>query len=250
MRWFVGAKSTKSLSIVTAVAVGIGLLVSIPRLVLANTDIYTFVCNEAMTTGSTVNITNPQSDRTVTNSSVTISGTVNVASSIEVYIDDVYSSTIPIGLAQETFTTTVSLNVGTHTIKLAANPTCGSEVGTDQIVLTLVETGGNSNPPADPPGKPTGGTTTNVGDQPDQAGQSLDLAGTPEIEVDKGPSTGVWPVDFIIEQSRGNPIAFSAYSLAGIVGIFVIWRSINTLGITKGVLDSKYITRLFFRKKP
>lgn len=249
MRWFVGAKSVKNLSIVTAVAVGIGLLVSIPRIVSANTDIYTFVCNEAMTSGSTVVITDPQSDRTVTNSSVTISGTVNVASSIEVYIDDVYSSTVPIGLSQNTFTTTVSLNVGTHTIKLYANPTCGSEVGTDAIVLTMRDNG-NGNPPSNPPGKPTGGTTTNVGDQPDQAGQRLDLSGTPEIEVDKGPSTGLWPVDYIIEQSRGNPLAFSAYSLAGLAGIFVIWRSINNLGIVKGVLDSKYITRLFFRKKP
>ncbi|MGB2787593.1 MAG: hypothetical protein WBB94_04405 [Candidatus Saccharimonadaceae bacterium] len=249
MRWFVGAKSTKSLSIVTAVAVGIGLLVNIPRTVSANTDIYTFVCNEAMTSGSTVNITNPQSDRTVTNSNVTISGTVNVTSSIEVYIDDVYNSTVPIGLAQETFSTTVSLNVGTHTIKLYANPTCGSEVGTDEIVLTMRDNG-NGNPPANPPGKPTGGTTTNVGDQPDQAGQSLDLAGTPKIEIDKGPSTGLWPVDLIIEQSRGNPLAFTAYSLTGVVGVFVIWRSLNTLGITKGVLDSKYINRLFFRKKP
>src|SRR3990167_2389805 len=69
---------------------------------------------------STVMIVEPASDSIVTEAAVQLSGSVSQANQIEVYVDDIFDHTIPLGIAQTSFTGVVQMTQGTHTLKLVA----------------------------------------------------------------------------------------------------------------------------------
>ncbi len=88
------------------------------------------------TTGSTISIASPSSDSTVNKASFLVSGSVSGATQIEVRIDDAYNSTIPVAPAQTEFLFTVTLTMGTHTIKVIANDVCAVRDDAASLVVT------------------------------------------------------------------------------------------------------------------
>jgi|GEM_PF-4798554 len=98
------------------------------------TTITTVVCGPL--TGSMVSITSPASDSTVNQASFLVSGMVSGATQIEVRIDDVYNSTIPVSVGQTQYLVTVTLTTGTHTIKVIANDICAVKNDEASLVVT------------------------------------------------------------------------------------------------------------------
>lgn len=92
------------------------------------------VCGDGA--GAQLTITNPVSDSTVDHPNVEIAGTVAEASQIEITIDNEYDSTVPLDPQQTTFSTTVQLAAGTHTISLVANDICQVQNATASVVIT------------------------------------------------------------------------------------------------------------------
>lgn len=95
---------------------------------------------------SSVTITQPVSDSTVTEATVPLAGTVGQANQIEVYIDEIFDHTIPIAFGQTSFSDAIQLSQGTHTIKLVAINICPGANGTASSVVTyepLPNTGGD-----------------------------------------------------------------------------------------------------------
>jgi hypothetical protein len=93
------------------------------------------VCNS--NSGAVVTVASPVSDSTVNQPTFLVSGSVTSATQIEVRIDDVYNSTISIGLSQTQFLFSVTLTQGTHTISLLANDVCAVHDGTANLVITF-----------------------------------------------------------------------------------------------------------------
>lgn len=85
---------------------------------------------------SSLTITQPVSDSTVTEASVPLAGTVNQANQIEVYIDEIFDHTIPVGVGQTSFSDAIQLAQGTHTIKLVAINICPGPNGSASSVVT------------------------------------------------------------------------------------------------------------------
>lgn len=84
---------------------------------------------------STIVLMQPVSDSIVTSPSVTLQGTVQQASQIEIRVDGVFDSTLPISIGQTAFSGTVALAQGTHTISLTAVNMCsGTNVATSAVV--------------------------------------------------------------------------------------------------------------------
>ena len=84
---------------------------------------------------STIVLIQPVSDSVVTSPSVTLQGTVQQASQIEIRVDGVFDSTIPISVGQTAFSGTVALAQGTHTISLTAVNLCsGTNIDTSVVV--------------------------------------------------------------------------------------------------------------------
>lgn len=107
----------------------------------AGTTIGVTLCGAA----STVTLSTPTSDTVVASPLVAISGTVAQANQIEVYIDDVLDSLIPLSVGQTSFNGSVQLASGTHTIKVIAVHNCGTTNGSDLAIVTYQPpAGGNS----------------------------------------------------------------------------------------------------------
>lgn len=104
---------------------------------------------------STITIDTPVSDSVVTNPTVQLSGSVTQASQIEIEIDDEFDSSIQLNMGQISYSGSVQLPVGTHTIKVTAVSVCPSASGTATSVVTFEA----------PPQTPSTGssTPTNVG---------------------------------------------------------------------------------------
>ncbi len=106
--------------------------------------------------GSAVTLTQPVSDSTVTEATVPLAGSVTQANQIEVYIDDVFDSVIPLTLGQSTFTGSAQIVQGTHTIKVVAIDICSGVNGTFSSIVTY-------EPPPDTVPSTGGETPTDVG---------------------------------------------------------------------------------------
>jgi hypothetical protein len=85
---------------------------------------------------STVTLTNPVSDSVVTDPSVPIAGTTSQSSQIVVSVDDVFDSVIPLSIGQSSFTGSVQIAQGTHTIKVVAISSCPGTDGSASSVVT------------------------------------------------------------------------------------------------------------------
>jgi len=81
-------------------------------------------------------ITSPASDTIVDTTPVKVTGSVMSISQIDVSLDDVYNSTIAIAAGESQFETLVSLEPGTHTIKLLAYDSCAQQTHEDSFVIS------------------------------------------------------------------------------------------------------------------
>lgn len=86
---------------------------------------------------STITVSQPESDSIVNDSSVTIKGGVSQSTQIEVALDDVFDSVVPLNLGQTTYEAAVNVTPGTHTIKLTAINACESgQDASTTLILT------------------------------------------------------------------------------------------------------------------
>ncbi len=108
---------------------------------------------------SMVTLVHPVSDSVVTSTTVPIDGTVNQASQIEIRIDGVFDSVIPLAIGQTTFSGSVQIASGTHTIEATALNVCAGPNGTASAVVTYT-------PPPQTPSTGTGTPTTVEGVSP------------------------------------------------------------------------------------
>jgi hypothetical protein len=148
------------------------------------------------TTASTVSLTAPVSDSVVANPTVPLSGTVTQASQIEVYIDDIFDSVIPLSMGQTSFSGSVQLASGTHTIKVVAINTCPGSNGSDSAVVTY-----QPPPNEESSGSGSSGTTSSSGAQtPTQVGgvqiggESLSESTTPSKAESPSPLKAFEPI--------------------------------------------------------
>jgi hypothetical protein len=129
------------------------------------------------TTTSTVSLIAPVSDSVVTNPTVPLSGTVTQASQIEVYIDDIFDSVIPLSMGQTSFSGSVQLASGTHTIKVVAINTCPGSNGSDSAVVTY-----QPPPNEESSGSGSSGTTSSSGAQTPTRVGGVQIGGEPLSE--------------------------------------------------------------------
>lgn len=107
------------------------------------------------TNASTITLDAPVSDSVVTAPTVALSGSVTQSSQVEVRVDGAFDSTIQLSVGQTTYSGSVQLTPGTHTIEVTAISVCPGTNGTASSVVTYEA------PPQTPS---TGGSTpTDVG---------------------------------------------------------------------------------------
>ena len=109
---------------------------------------------------STITIDAPESDSVVTSPIVQLSGNVTQASQIEVEIDNEFNDSIQLNIGQTSYTGSVQLSAGTHTIKVTAVSVCPSANGTASVIVTYEA----------PPQSPSTGSQTSTTIADTQAG--------------------------------------------------------------------------------
>jgi len=85
---------------------------------------------------SSITITTPESDSIVTQPTLTIQGQVAQASQIEIKVDGAFDSIIPLIVGQTSYTGSVHLSLGTHTVTATAISLCPGANGTTSVVVT------------------------------------------------------------------------------------------------------------------
>jgi hypothetical protein len=86
--------------------------------------------------GSTLTVSRPQSDSVINVSKVELTGTVSQSSQLEIYVDGAFSGVEPLTMGVESYTTTVDVAPGAHTIKLVAIDICQISSADASVVLT------------------------------------------------------------------------------------------------------------------
>lgn len=95
-------------------------------------EVQAVICKEP----AQLSLAQPMNDSVVRDAAVPLSGTVRQATQLEVYVDTVLDKIIPIGAADTTFSTTVQLPEGTHTIRVVAVDICQIGNGEASAVVT------------------------------------------------------------------------------------------------------------------
>lgn len=85
---------------------------------------------------SDLRIITPRSDSIVNQARVVIEGEVEFISQIDLFVDDVYGSTVALGHSATAFRSSTTLAPGTHTLRLVASDSCSKTIHTRQIVVT------------------------------------------------------------------------------------------------------------------
>jgi hypothetical protein len=133
----------------------------------ADTTVTTQVCNSSYGSTAQIGITSPVNDSIVNQNSVTLSGSLRDVTQIEVTIDGNYDQTVAIGSGQTSYSTTVNLAAGTHTIEVSGNDMCNISDPTESVVVTYEVTAqpttGNETPTTTPT---IPGTVNNPGSAP------------------------------------------------------------------------------------
>lgn len=124
---------------IAAVIAGALLLLGLPGAALAltgagNSTIKVMVCPTG--SESSLSITAPASDSVIGDSQVITRGTVENISQIDFYLDDTYNNTIALDYGATSFSSVISLQAGTHTIRLVAYDSCHQTTHTASVVLT------------------------------------------------------------------------------------------------------------------
>jgi hypothetical protein len=143
----------RSLSLVAALLVAT-FLFAVPT--SAQSTIKAQLCDQ-----STVTIVQPAHDGTVNNPVVHFSGTVANANQIEVYVDNSYSTQIPLSSGVTTYESDITVGLGTHTIKLVAVGSCSGETNGEASLVVTYQ-----------PAKATGPTSTNVSENGTKVGST------------------------------------------------------------------------------
>lgn len=134
MRGLAIAKSSRFGWLIAAIAVSSIAGCGISRSVFA--DDGSVIGATVCTSASTITLTAPVSDSVVTDASVSIAGTVTQASQIEIQIDGTFDSILPLTIGQTSFSGTVQLTKGTHTITATAVSICPGASGSAAVVVT------------------------------------------------------------------------------------------------------------------
>lgn len=103
-----------------------------PAKAQAGSEVNAVICG----LGAYINITSPPSDTIVTESTTVLKGAVQQATQIEVRIDGVYDSVVPIDVEQQVYEAPVHLTAGTHTITMKAIDSCGTNDSVASVVIT------------------------------------------------------------------------------------------------------------------
>jgi len=130
-------------------------------------------------TGSSAQLTidTPPSDSVVNTPNVQINGQVANATQIDISIDGQYNSTVPLGATQTSYSTTVQLSSGTHTVLLLANDICNNQDATASVVITYQP---QSNPGSG------GDTPTTVNNGSGGGGGGVQIGGQPISGIGAG----------------------------------------------------------------
>ena len=148
----------------------LGVLVSTTS-VQAQSDVYATIC----VASSSVTITQPVDDSTVTSGDIVISGTVDQANQIEVYIDDVFDNAIPLTIGQTQYSSTVQLSPGTHTLRVEAVDSCGGQNAEASSVVTYTV----------PPSQPSQGGSTPTSVAQAQGAATVTIGGGPPVSSEQ-----------------------------------------------------------------
>ena len=153
---------------------------AVPAAAQAGSLVGATVCTNA----STITLDAPVSDSVVTTPAVALSGSVTQSSQVEVRIDGAFDSSIQLSVGQTTYSGSVQLTPGTHTIEVTAISVCPGTNGTASSVVTYEA------PPQTPS---TGGSTpTNVGGSGSGGGVTVDsTANAGKSEVGDQPGGGL-----------------------------------------------------------
>lgn len=99
---------------------------------------------------SSITLDEPVSDSIVTNTTISISGTVSQSGQIEVRVDGAFNNVIPLSIGQTTYAGEVQLSTGTHEINVTAINSCSGPNSSAMSVVTY----------APPPQTPSIGSET------------------------------------------------------------------------------------------
>lgn len=83
-----------------------------------------------------LSITAPQSDTVVRQAAVELSGDVELINQVEAYVDGSFRKVTAIASGQTTFSMTIPIPEGTHTIEVRGNQICNGEEMRDEVVVT------------------------------------------------------------------------------------------------------------------
>lgn len=129
----VARKSSRLLLALGALFCAAGLALSVVSDTKAQmTTVGATVCQSS----SSISLTQPASDSTVTQASIPIAGTVSQANQIEVYVDGALDNIIPLTVGQTSYVSSVMLSLGTHTIKVVGVNVCPGANGEASSVVT------------------------------------------------------------------------------------------------------------------
>lgn len=144
------------------------------RPVNADSVVQTIICRE----GATLSVAQPVSDSVVVDATLPVTGTVAQANQIEITIDGQFDGVIPLSAAATTFSTTVQLTPGTHTVRLTALDACQIANAVGIVVVTYQA------PPTTATGSVGGETDTTV-----PAGGGVVIGGESSQAVQSGAPT-------------------------------------------------------------
>jgi len=99
----------------------------------ANTVVGAVVCSPS--NSALLAIAQPVDGHTVTNMPVTVSGSLNLLSQIRVFIDNVFTQTVPVPADATTFSFEVTLPTGSHEIRLEGVDICQLTSPVAQVVV-------------------------------------------------------------------------------------------------------------------
>lgn len=196
------------------------------------------------TDSSQISLMQPVSDSVVTEPSVPLVGTVEQAGQIEIKIDGAFDSIIPLSIGQTSFTGSVQLTPGTHTIQLTAISVCPGDSGKATAVVTYTPPPQTPSFGDDTPTTVEGKTTPSaesLGDKPIEGGFDLGkqfpaLPGIARwLNIDFGEDGG----DGIDRLSVGQALVLTVGAYLVVIGIApVLLPRIATIPLVAQVLPS------------
>lgn len=155
-----GTRNVRKLALLATFAFVVPVMLSRP-VSARDTTVGATLCNGV--TGSAISITTPQNDSVLSAQEVTVEGAVSNATYIEVSVDGAYDTTYPLSIGDTTYSLTVSLGSGTHTIRLVANDRCQLQNDSAETVVTIQNQSESSN--GDSTSTAVGGSPTGTTDE-------------------------------------------------------------------------------------